>query len=279
MSPVEADPAALAPLAERLAGGDIKGCCASLYEHPAVRWLLGGELHPGGEDLTRRCLELIGVESDDRLLDVASGTGSTALLAAGEAGCEAVGVDYGSGAVAEANRLAAERGLAERASFVQGDAEALPFADASFDAVICECSLCTFPDKPTAVAEIARVLRPGGRLVVSDVIAEHDRLPDSLRGAMATVACVGSALPLAGYRELLAEAGFEPIANESRAEEVAATCERVRDRLRGARILGLDGVGAPAGGLDAAIALAGEARRAIADGALGYAIFAARLPG
>jgi len=272
------DVSALADLAAGLEAGDVKGCCATVYEQPAVRWLLGGELHPGGEDLTRRMLELAGVGEGDRLLDVASGAGTTALLAASERDCRVVGLDYGAAAVTGARAEAEAIGLADRVSFVEGDAEALPFDDGSFDVVICECALCTFPDKATAVAEMRRVLKPGGRLALSDVVADHSRLPSDLQGTMATVACVGSALPEDGYRGLLEAAGFELAAVEHATDEVARMCERVRTRLRGAKVLGFEGLVPIEGGLRHAIDLAAEAKRAVAESALGYAVFVARLP-
>ena len=274
-SPSIADPLALDELLER---GGVKACCAAVYEHPAVRWLLGGELHPGGEGLTRRALELLELGPGDRLLDVASGAGATAILAAAETRCEAVGIDYGAAAVAGAGDAARERGLSELVSFARADAEALPFGAAEFDAVICECSLCTFPDKVAALAEMRRVLRPGGRFVLTDVVVDADLLPLRLRGELAAVACIGEALPRAGYEQLLDEAGFERLAFEPADAEVAAMADRVLDRLRGARILGLGDLVALEGGLDEAIELARLARRAIEEGALGYAVFAARLP-
>ena len=130
--------------------------CAAAYEHPAVRWLLGGELHPGGKALTRRAFELVGLDATDRVLDVGSGDGTTVLLAAGEHGCQSVGVEYGDGAVAEARLRAEEQGLADRVEFVAGDAGSLPFTDAEFDVVLSECSLCVFSDKARAVAEMGR---------------------------------------------------------------------------------------------------------------------------
>ncbi len=281
MSPLptaaDLDTSALAEVAAGLEAGDLKGCCATVYEQPAVRWLLGGELHPGGEDLTRRMLDLAAVGRSQRVLDVASGAGTTALLAARERGCEVVGIDYGPAAVAGARAEAEAAGAAESVSFVEGDAERLPFADASFDVAICECALCTFADKRASVAEIRRVLRPGGRLALSDVIADHSRLPEGLRGALATIACVGSALTEDGYRELLERSGFELEVVEPAGGEVGRMAERVQTRLRGARLLGLDGLIPLEGGLPTAIALAGEARSAAAEGALGYAIFIARL--
>ena len=215
---------------------DFKCCCASIYESPAVRWLLGGELHPGGEALTLRAAELTGVRAGDRVLDVASGAGASALLLARRIGCEVVGLDYGAEAVASAAGVARATGLAERVSFVRGDAESLPFADAAFDAVFCECSLCLFPDKQAAVAEMRRVLRPRGAISVSDVTAEPGLLPTELKGLGAQVACVAAALPAHGYETLLGNAGFDPISTEPHPKELAALVDRVEARLRLARM-------------------------------------------
>jgi arsenite methyltransferase len=272
------DPAGIAVLPrvdELLSSGDTKACCSTLYEHPAVRWLLGDELHPGGEATTRRALELVGVGVGKRLLDVASGTGSSAILAARELGCEVVGIDYGTEAVRSAQREADAAGLRDRVAFIVGDAEALPFADGEFDAVLCECSLSTFPDKAKAIVEMWRVLRPGARVAISDVIVDPVRLPRELTGPLANLACLGSALPLSGYEELLAGAGFRLVTTESRAPDAAAFAERVEDRLRGARLLGLDRVSGSPVAAETAIELATAARRAIGGGALGYAILAA----
>jgi ubiquinone/menaquinone biosynthesis C-methylase UbiE len=265
------------PLADgpELSGDGLKSCCADVYAHPAVRWLLGGELHPGGAATTLRALELIDAVPGDRLLDVASGNGASAILAAQELGCEVVGVDYGARAVEGANEAAVREAPAAAIEFVRGDAESLPFADGSFDALLCECSLCTFPDKPAALAEFRRVLRPGGRVAICDVTADRGRIPAELSGAIATVACVGQALPSEGYLRLIREAGLEPYASERCDAEADALAERVQERLRGARLLGVDSFGLE---IDDAIALVRRAREAIATGALGYSILAARVP-
>jgi arsenite methyltransferase len=262
--------ASVAELARTLSAGDRKACCATAYSHPAVRWLLGGELHPGGEATTRRALELIAPRPGERLLDVASGAGTSAILAARELGCDVVGVEYGADAVREAQVAADDAGVGDRVGFVAGDAEALPFDDREFDAVLCECSLCTFADKRLAVAEIARVLRPGGRFALADVVADRARLPGALAGALATIACVGEALSPPEYEELLTGAGLHVTAYEYRGEDAARLAERVHDRLRGARLLGF-----VAPGVGDATELVAAARRSIGDGALGYAIFAA----
>jgi arsenite methyltransferase len=261
---------------QQLAAEELKSCCAATYAEPAVRWLLGDELHPGGEATTRRALEMIGVRSGDRLLDVASGSGASAVLA-GDLGCVVAGIDYSSEAVRGAQRVADAAGLCDRVGFVAADAEALPFPDEEFDAVLCECSLCTFPNKDRAVAEMARVLRPGGRVAISDVVTDADRLPDELLGPMATIACVGSALDRPGYEELVRGAGFDVIGVESREGDTARFAERIEDRLRGARLLGLDRFAGSPFDTEDAIELVRLARRAIEEGAIGYAIFAASI--
>jgi SAM-dependent methyltransferase len=159
---------------------------------------------------------------------------------------------------------------------IQASADALPFADGEFDAVLCECSLSTFPDKERAVAEMRRVLRPGGRAAISDVVADPARLPEPLGGTIATLACVGGALPLAAYERLLAERRLRKFAVESLDDQAAQLAQRLEDRLRAGRLLERCRASewCPFG-FDEAIGAVRLARRAIDDGALGYAILAA----
>jgi arsenite methyltransferase len=259
----------------QLASEELKACCASTYEEPAVRWLLGGELHPGGEDATRRALELIMLSRGERLLDVASGSGASALLAARDFGARVTGVDFGEHAVLGATAAAQAERLDLRVHFARGDAEDLALPDASFDALLCECSLCTFPDKDRAIAEMARVLRPGGRVAIADVVVDHDRLPGQLLGPLATIACVGSAMNRGEYQDLLTGAGLEVFAVEDRSADAAGFAERIEERLRGARLLGVDRFAGSPFDSSEAIELVRLARRSIEEGAIGYAIVAA----
>jgi arsenite methyltransferase len=259
----------------QLAPAELKSCCAATYEEPAVRWLLGGELHPGGEETTRRALRRIMLRPGERLLDVASGSGASALLAAREFGASVTGVDYGERAVLGATAGARTERLDLRVRFARGDAEDLALPDDSFDAVLCECSLCTFPNKRRAVAEMARVLRPGGRVAIADVVVDPARLPWELLGPIASVACVGSALDRCGYEDLLIGAGLEVFAVEDRAADAARFAERIEERLRGARLLGLARFAGSPFGVDEALDLVRLAQRSIEEGAIGYSIFAA----
>jgi ubiquinone/menaquinone biosynthesis C-methylase UbiE len=253
---------------------DPKGCCARLYESDAVRWLLDGQLHPGGERLTRRLAQFAGIERGQRVLDVACGTGATALLLARELECEVVGVDLGSRSIAQATDAARAAGLAARVRFVLGDAEELPFPDAGFDVALSECSLCTFPDKRRAIAEMARVVGAGGAIAIADVTADLKVLPEQLRSAAARVACVADARSVDDYASLLRDAGWERVAIEPHDDDLRAMADRVEARLRIARML------APRGEQrDRAAEAASLARMAIdavARGTLGYALIVAR---
>src|SRR6266581_4141441 len=146
-----------------MAAVDVKACCAAVYQNDYVRLLLGNSFHPGGAELTGHLGEVLGLGPADHVLDVASGKGTSAFVLADAFGCRVTGLDYGERNVAEAN--AANHPLC---NFRPGDAERLPFPDASFDAVISECAFCTFPDKPTAAGEMQRVLKPYGRLGLTD---------------------------------------------------------------------------------------------------------------
>jgi arsenite methyltransferase len=158
--------------------------------------------------------------------------------------------------------------------FLLGDAEALPVAEASFDVALSECSLCTFPDKPRAIAEMARVVRPGGTIAIADVTADLDALPAQLRTAAARVACIADARGAGDYAALLRDAGCAPLAVEPHDAELRAMADRVEARLRAARML------APPGDqrerIREAAALARMAIDAIARGTLGYALITAR---
>jgi SAM-dependent methyltransferase len=135
------------------ASENIKRCCARLYESDIARFLLGESFHPGGLGLTERLDILLGLNAGSRVLDVASGKGTSAYYLAERFGCEVVGIDYSEQNIEQSMATAAEKGLASCVLFKHADAERLPFEDGFFDAVICECAFCTFPDKPSAAGE------------------------------------------------------------------------------------------------------------------------------
>jgi SAM-dependent methyltransferase len=105
------------------------------------------------------------------LLDVACGSGGPALRIAALTGCSLVGIDSHEDAIAAANSLVATMALTERAKFHIADAStSLPFADAHFDAITCIDAINHLPERPRIIAEWARLLKPGGRLLFTDPI-------------------------------------------------------------------------------------------------------------
>ena len=252
---------------------DIKACCAAVYGSGLVDLLLGGRLHPGGDELTRRLADLTGIGPGDRVLDVASGLGTTARLLSAERGAVVRGVELSSRLVVQADRDTSEAGLGHLSSFEEGDAERLPVREASFDVVLCECALCTFPDQAAAVAGFRRALGPGGRVGIADITLEPNRLPLELDTPIGRVACIAGAMPVSGYERLLREGGFTDVVVEPHPEAALVTVNSIREALDGAReaLKGLFDVGH-------ALQLVDLAREAVLDGLIGYALITARVP-
>ncbi|HUP68646.1 MAG TPA: methyltransferase domain-containing protein [Acidimicrobiales bacterium] len=252
---------------------EVKLCCARSYQQDAVTLILGDSYHPGGLELTRRLGRSLNLRRGERVLDVASGPGTTAFLLAADFGVNVEGVDLGDQAVAKANARSAAEGMADQVHFSVGDAERLPLEDASVDAIVCECAFCTFPDKPTAAEEMARVLRPGGRLGITDVVLDPSRLHAELQTLAGWVACLADARPLDEYAELLAAAGLRVTLTESHDAALAKMIDQIDARLMAFRM-----TSAPAlAGVDFDVArqrtaLAAEAVR---DGIAGYALLVA----
>ncbi len=256
----------------------LKTCCANLYASDWVRLLLGDSLHPGGLALTERLSTVIGLGRGQRLLDVASGQGASAIHLACQVGCEVVGVDYSTEAIAVAERAASNAGLADRVHFLPGDAEHLPAEDQSFDAVMAECAFCTFPDKEAAAAEFARVLRPGGRLGLSDLVRARP-LPPELDGLAAWIACVADARPVYEYVGLLERAGLHVDRVEHHDDALLELAETVRTRLLMAKVAAhLTAAPVPAVDWEQFRLMLRAAAAAIADGSLGYALITATAP-
>lgn len=257
---------------------DAKACCASVYGSDLVALLLGDSYHPGGLSLTRRLAGMLGLEPGIRALDVASGRGATALLLANEHGVDVDGVDLASVNVALARGAADAAGVGRLARFHTGDAERLPFEDDTFDAIICECAFCTFPDKPTAAHELSRVLRPGGRLGITDVIAEPDRLPPELTSLQAWAACVADARPLEEYARILADAGLRVTYTETHDTAIARMIDQIEARLGLIRMTAKDRLDELGIDLAEAPSLLAAARSAVDDGTIGYGLLIAQKP-
>ena len=256
----------------------VKQCCARLYESDLAKLLLGDSFHPGGLRLTERLGILLGLTPQSRVLDVASGQGTSAFFLTERFGCEVVGVDYSAQNVERANELAVNKNLASRAHFELGDAERLDFPDVSFDAVVCECAFCTFPDKSTAAREFARVLRRGGRVGISD-LTRAAVLPNELGSLLAWIACIADAQPLESYGDYLRSAGLEVEMVENHDADLSEMVQQIRMKMLSAEVLvGLKKLALPQVDFTTAKQMAKSALTAIQQNKLGYAILVALKP-
>ncbi len=164
------------------------------------------EAVPEGANLGLGCgnpLALAEVKPGDVVLDLGSGAGFDAFLAAARVGPEGrvIGVDMTEEMVAQA-RANAEKGGYTNVDFRLGDIERLPVEDGTVDLVISNCVLNLVPDKAQVFREIARVLKPRGRMVISDLVSRGE-LPDWLRqSAAAYAACIGGAIEQEEYLSL-----------------------------------------------------------------------------
>jgi arsenite methyltransferase len=152
------------------------------------------------------------LRSGDVVVDLGSGGGLDVFLAAKMVGPEgkAIGIDM-TPAMIERARANATSGGYTNVEFYQSTIDSIPLPDASVDCVISNCVLNLAPDKPAVFREIARVLKPGGRLAVSD-IALKGELPEAIARSMAAyVGCIGGAIRIDDYRAGLLAAGFEHV--------------------------------------------------------------------
>ncbi len=146
------------------------------------------------------------------VLDLGSGSGADALISARRVGPtgRAIGLDMTDEMLDLARANAARVGV-ENVEFIKGYLEELPLADDSVDVVISNCVINLSGDKPKTIREATRVLRPGGRLAISDVIADPD-MDDVTKADMAAwTGCIAGALTEAEFRTLLAAAGLDGI--------------------------------------------------------------------
>jgi arsenite methyltransferase len=189
------------------------GCCA-FYEQDWVHALAEDSFHPGGDALTRRTVAAMALPDAASVLDLGCGTGTTALMLARHFDYRITGLDLAVGNIERARERAGA--ASDRLEFVHTDVQQLPFADASFDGALAECVFSLMPDKAGALAEIRRVLKPGGRVGLTDM-SIAGQLPGDLAEVVAPWTCLADALSPQGYHQCFVDAGFEvqTLANES----------------------------------------------------------------
>jgi N-acetylglutamate synthase-like GNAT family acetyltransferase/precorrin-6B methylase 2 len=205
-------------------------------------------------------LAFAGVRPGQTVLDIGSGAGIDCFIAARKVGPtgRVIGLDMTPEMVARGRENARAGGYGN-VEFRLGDAEKMPVEDGSVDWVISNCVINLSPDKPAVFREIARILRPGGRISISDIVAEE--LPEPLRGNRdAWTRCLAGAISESEYRHGLAAAGLGAV-------RVTARIAYDASKLTGLFASSVCGVGAP-----------GEEAEALARAAAGK-IWSARFEG
>ena len=199
--------------ADAVGCGD-SGCCGPADVERALRLYTEGQvggLPAEAVAASAGCgnpTALAGLRTGERVLDLGSGGGIDCFLAAqqvGDAG-RVTGLDMTPDMLELARRNAANLGLSN-VEFVQGEIEKIPLPDASVDVVISNCVICLSPDKDAVFRETFRVLAPGGRIHVSDMVALSPEGP-AKTDAEAWVACIAGAEDKAIYLSRLQTAGF-----------------------------------------------------------------------
>jgi SAM-dependent methyltransferase len=170
---------------------------------------------PEGADLGLGCgnpTALASLRDGETVLDLGAGGGFDCFIAARQVGPSGsvIGVDMTADMVARA-RGNARKVNATNVEFRLGEIEHLPVADASIDVILSNCVINLSPDKPAVFGEAFRVLRAGGRLAISDVVATGPIPVDLQNQAAALAGCVAGAAPLGDVRAMLAAAGFVDI--------------------------------------------------------------------
>ena len=198
-----------------------------------------GELPPAAVLASLGCgnpTALAELEPGEVVLDLGSGGGIDVLLSARRVGPtgKAYGLDMTDDMLTLARRNAAEAGVTN-VEFLKGQIESIPLPDESVDVIISNCVINLSADKRRVLAEAFRVLKPGGRFAVSDVVVRGDVPPEVRRSMELWVGCVAGALEESEFLALLAESGFE---NASIEPTRIYRSEDARGFLAGA---GLDG--------------------------------------
>ena len=153
--------------------------------------------------------DLADLEPGESVLDLGSGSGMDAFLAATKVGDEGhvLGVDMTEEQLAKARRLAEAHGFGQ-VELVAGRIEELPVEDRRFDLVISNGVINLSPEKHRVFAEVARVLRPGGRLAIADIVSEQELTESIVCDASLWASCIGGAAQQDEYRQAIGDAGL-----------------------------------------------------------------------
>ena len=177
------------------------------------------QLHVGGRRSSRQLAEQAGFLAGQKVLDLGCGTGGSSRLLVDEYGLQVVGVDITQPFVDVAQWLTQATGLTARTKFICADAQCLPLEDASFDAVWSQHTLMNLPDLAKGLAEVNRVLKPNGSLLLHEVLQGENLEPLSFPVPWADTASTSHLKSLSQLEEYLTTAGFVQVKQQEVTEQ------------------------------------------------------------
>lgn len=187
------------------------------------------------EQMTAQMAERLAPKPGDRILDVGCGNGTPALRLAQKYDVEVVGISVSERQVARANERAAELGLADRVRFEQVDAMRLPYEAESFDGAWAIESMFHMPDKAQVLSGVARVLRPGGRFPIADMIYRKPTDADSSKNYAGYTSVYASLTEIGEYPKLIEGAGLIPVDVTDITEQTSRSNAAFADWMRSQR--------------------------------------------
>lgn len=224
-----------------------------------TRQFLGSRYHPGGRKLTREMGELLGLTAQARVLDLACGSGDTAILLHEQYSCQVIGIDPLIENV-RASREAWEQKLSgakhtpsdhvhplgsdsdrqkqvdtpSPVQFEHQQGDAFPLDDLSVDAIICESALSLAEDPARLLSECLRVLKRGGRIALCEA-TRNSELPEELDPALASALLLSEAHQGAVWTTLVQDAGFVAVTTRDESWGIVELVDRLMDRFRTAQ--------------------------------------------
>jgi len=251
----------------------VAACCSAVYGHPLAEALVGESFHPGGLARTRELLTAAALPAGSRILDMGCGLGASARVAAAEFGLTVDAMDVSTTVLEQARGRSSGIDI----TWHQADVTGVAAADETHDAVLAECVLAAAP-RAEAVAEIARILRPDGLLLISDVAVSGDAIPGfEPDGVLGTALCVASAWLPGEFDRRIGGNDLQVVHRWDHSNDILQLVDRVEGRLTVARTLlprspidvipvGVEAVPAA----EDVRAITESVRAAVADGRLGY---------
>jgi sarcosine/dimethylglycine N-methyltransferase len=179
--------------------------------------------------MTRHLLNRCGVQPGQSVLDIACGFGGT-LRTLARMGCRAKGIDISQVCVDGARRTNAAAGLTDEIDVTVGDFHNIESDDDAWDAVVCQEALIHSPDRSAVFAEVFRVLRPGGKLALSDILTAEGANISMVESAFARLGAAPGATAR-DYQDMARGAGFNIVHMEERPEDIQTHYAKLADRL------------------------------------------------